>query len=574
MAHQPPDVGGHLPGKAKRTTRMAQARQKAIQALEGDADLSELRTVARNLGMVVRDAAEDRALWDELARRVVPSRRLTDEQRQRLRSIVAGDWAPLLDSLGHQPPPASDVLADELALALSHSLAGEDGSDIEELRRRTRQLAQRLVELRGTAGASRRRLRSALWRALPVADRLVIVGDAAAGGLALTTPPTPPVAAAPAAGFATAVGIDVAMAVVTDGLVGVLHRAVPPVLPSHATEQAAFDAAAGFHRDDLEHLRGLWRAAGEQQVADVADSTRRVLVEWTWRLYTAWNLGVAAQPDNAAFDESCLRTANALSRAHETLGGTPDRDSVVQALDAVEQAATALDADLATVSAAAEVDAEIKSMIGDMEGSVAEQGFAARLAAPRPAVSVRAGHARRGGAPPGAHDLLNHVIDLGRRATEAAQSRRADAHDLLDQVIDVSHRATQSASGLARGFARLRSELQAAQPSAPAEGSPPVVVLPPQRPGEDTSGSLEIHNSSGRSVSLRLECAAFAGRGGARIQPQVHFTPDPLEITARTTEQVQMSLTIPVDAPRGTYVGLVESAGAPGVHALVHLRVI
>ncbi len=229
-----------------------------------------------------------------------------------------------------------------------------------------------------------------------------------------------------------------------------------------------------------------------------------------------------------------------------------------------------------TVKAAADVEAQIESLIGDVERSVTEQGFAAPPAAPRPAVYVRSssGQGRPGGASPGAHDLLDQVIDLGRRATEAAQSRRAGAHDLLDEVIDAGRRATQSASGLARGFARLRRELQATQLSRPAEGSLPVVVLPPRGPGEDTSGSLEIHNSSGRDVSLRLECAAFTGRGGAHIQPQVQFTPEPLEVAARTREQVQLSLAIPADAPRGTYVGLVESAGAPGVQALVHLRVI
>jgi hypothetical protein len=220
---------------------------------------------------------------------------------------------------------------------------------------------------------------------------------------------------------------------------------------------------------------------------------------------------------------------------------------------------------------------DLNGMIDDLEKSASAPG--GRTPSGRPVVFVRPPRpGRPGGAPPVAHDLLDRLINIGRRATDTAHSRRSGAHDLLDQVVAASRHASRSSRALRSGLERLRTELMAtspaAAPSGPVDGSLPVIVLPPNGPGGETSGSLDISNAGPERVRLELQCAALVGPGAASIQPQLVFHPHPAEIEPQSTARVELSLTIPDDAGRGTYVGVLEAAGAPGVQAVVRLHVV
>ena len=157
---------------------------------------------------------------------------------------------------------------------------------------------------------------------------------------------------------------------------------------------------------------------------------------------------------------------------------------------------------------------------------------------------------------------------------------RQRVHTLLDQALDLGGEAKQAAESIARGFAGLAREMRTtssrSQPrDAPATGAAPVLDLPAGRPGETTTGYLDVENTGLAGADVRLGCQVMLGPGTERIVGAwLELSPTVISLAPGAMARVRVALRIPADARPGTYRGIVEAAGLPDVQLMVRVSVV
>ncbi|HEX8648223.1 MAG TPA: hypothetical protein VF715_15115 [Thermoleophilaceae bacterium] len=277
--------------------QLRQARAAALELLERDAELSELREAAWGLGTGLVETADDEDLWARLGEAGEQVLTLTDDQRLKLRGALSIDWAALLDEVGYQPPPPPEAYATELVEAIQTALESLEPADVQGARDKLRALGHTLADLSGHEDVSPSRLRRWLRRGVRVAGKvLVVVGVAAAGvALAHALP-----ALAPLSPFLVEVGIEV----LKDGATRVLEWTLDRVLPAdgdepgadEASDREAVDLIHGIRGGELGKLLNSWdlAAAGEIPTLPPIDETRQFVEHAMRALYGAWDAAIGA----------------------------------------------------------------------------------------------------------------------------------------------------------------------------------------------------------------------------------------------------------------------------------------
>ncbi len=173
--------------------------------------------------------------------------------------------------------------------------------------------------------------------------------------------------------------------------------------------------------------------------------------------------------------------------------------------------------------------------------------------------------------------------------TGGTNDRASGAADLARTIAElILHAANQIAAGVVEGGEQLESVL-ARRPAAASTGqskgggdhagrvpAPVALMLPDVSPGQASSAELEVRNDSRDALdAFRVTCGGLFGAGGVRIAAQhVALNPPAVDVAPRRTVSVECKVTVPADAKRGHYIGLIEAPGSPGAQLLVSLHVI
>ncbi len=318
--------------------QLRQARAAALELLDRDADLSELRDSAYGLGLALVNAADDEDLWTRLSGAGERVGTLTEEQRLELRGALSIDWTDLLDQVGYQPPPPSFVYAEELAPAIQMALQTRDAANVEVARAKLRQLGQKLVELSGLEVVPPSRLRRWLRRGVRVAGKLLVVVGVAAAGVAILHAP-PLLAVIKHAPFLA----DVAVDVLKDGATRVLDYALDRALPPDNDESDADDPSdrealeliSSIRDGELGKLQISWDLAAAQALPSPLpiDETLRVVNHATRAVYRAWDLAIGAPWYDRRLAADLEKLATDLRLLHDDLTDKePDALAVAKAL--------------------------------------------------------------------------------------------------------------------------------------------------------------------------------------------------------------------------------------------------
>jgi hypothetical protein len=314
--------------------RVAESRASAIASLERDGEADELRQSARHLGAALAEAADNDKLWERLA---TSGKSLTEGERVKLRMAVDVDWSWLLDRVGYEPPPPSEVEAAELADALRDALDARDRPSAHAAREKVRRLAHQLTDLGGDERVERSRLRVWLRRGVRVAGKLATaVGAVAAAGEALGVP--------------VSAGVELVLAAV-----GVLDLALDRVFGAEEDAEAAVERSAlrvtvvdfgrvGAALADWRLLRDHPEVPKEPPVEHTLEFIEAAL----GRVYLIWDVAIGASWSDDEVLRLSADVARELSRARAELGRgrEGDLEVLVKALEAGLSAWAALAARL------------------------------------------------------------------------------------------------------------------------------------------------------------------------------------------------------------------------------------
>lgn len=284
--------------------RLSQTRARALERLESDAKLSELRGAAADLGTTLVETADDEDLWARLADASARVQTLTDKQRLGLRAAVEVDWAPLLDAVGYQPPPPAEGYAIELVDAIEAALENRVPTNAQTARERVRALGLTLVEVSQQTQGSPSRLRRWLLRGVRVAGKVLVVFGVAHAGAALMS-------AAPGSA-ALSPFLPEVVDVLKTSTVRVLESALNRVLPAEGGDSDAVDTSdydvqeirLSVRPDELGRLLASWTIVANLGPSPAAETALRELelvekspqfVEHAIRaLYRAWDAAIGA----------------------------------------------------------------------------------------------------------------------------------------------------------------------------------------------------------------------------------------------------------------------------------------
>lgn len=224
-----------------RAASRAQSLYEQIGRLGHAADETSA-DITQALASMLREFHDDRALWKQLENDRLDLTKVEPQTRVQLRAAVAINWADFLVQAGHRPPPPADVLAMDFRDAIDDVIADPASVDVEAVRRRVGDLADRLARTRGNDRAGLIRRASRYVRAhIPTFGRVALVQGAAAGAgagaTAVFSVAGPVVAAAAAAATRLAA-------------VKILDAALPRAAPA-ATEPHPYDVARHLAADVL-----------------------------------------------------------------------------------------------------------------------------------------------------------------------------------------------------------------------------------------------------------------------------------------------------------------------------------
>lgn len=180
--------------------------------------------------------------------------------------------------------------------------------------------------------------------------------------------------------------------------------------------------------------------------------------------------------------------------------------------------------------------------------------------------------------------------DAQRSATGADGGGVTDlANDLASVLVRfTTHLATQIAKEVVNAAGEVGSVVSKhptvgaiAEPFRAAtrvatEPAPSVLVLPDASPGQTTSVPLVIRNDSLDNFDgVRLRCFVLLGPEGRSIPgANMSFSPPSVDVAPNSTETVTCQVTVPPDAKRAQYQGLIDAIGIGGVQLMVSLDVI
>jgi hypothetical protein len=152
---------------------------------------------------------------------------------------------------------------------------------------------------------------------------------------------------------------------------------------------------------------------------------------------------------------------------------------------------------------------------------------------------------------------------------------RRDAHEVVDILLDVVNLATRSLGGVTQRAVRVGTSEPANQ-VASATGDLPTLTLPgPVHPGDRVELPLTLENDSDKPTDpFQFICTDLVNVSGARIDAQqVTFHPNGLSIPPQDTALVTIALAVPLDAPSGTYSGLMQATQLQKLRALLTVQV-
>jgi hypothetical protein len=334
-----------------RAKEIANARRRALEVLQQDAELERLQAAAGDLGGTLVEAADDEELWNSLTGSANHRRAMNAQQRLQLEAALDIDWSWLLDRVGYHPPPPSAVLADELVTGIRDAVNSPAGADAERARQGLRELGTTLVELSSQVDAPKPRLRRWLRRGARIAGRLVIVAGVAAGGVALAH--VAPIAAL--GGIPAAAVVDTVKEGATWTINWVLDRMTDEERSAQRDEKDPADRAAlaaissidmadfGRRITDWEFIDAMASGAGPPSaLVEEASSGAQELVERAIQvLYRFWDAALGAQWFTPGIQRRCDELRGALRRAREAISeGSSGTQAVISSLEIAQDALT------------------------------------------------------------------------------------------------------------------------------------------------------------------------------------------------------------------------------------------
>lgn len=328
------------PDPLRRAKELAEARAQAIEALQRDAQLKQLRTIASRLGGLLVDTADDGELWKQLGQPWGKRQPATQEQRLALDAATDVDWEAILNEVGYKPPPPAALMAEQMVKALSDAMrSGQAPRDLKQTRKQVREIGTKLVELGGGRQASPRDTRRWLRRGIRAAGVLGIAAGVAAAVHA------PPVVALALPIYA----IEPARTAVTGVLKAALNRITrekpvasrPEVDPADPT---AFAAIHTLEPGEFGSVLARWQvvASGAASSPDLLTETQRLISDAFEGLYVFWDAAIGAPWFKRGLPACCGELQAALRRARQALleSAPPDVHSGVAALEKAEAALT------------------------------------------------------------------------------------------------------------------------------------------------------------------------------------------------------------------------------------------
>src|SRR4051812_32424287 len=165
-------------------------------------------------------------------------------------------------------------------------------------------------------------------------------------------------------------------------------------------------------------------------------------------------------------------------------------------------------------------------------------------------------------------------VAADRRAGEAAEF----AGDIGEIVLGAAVAIGETVLDVARQIESRLGERDGRprEPRAAGGSAAAVLVLPTVSPGRSASALFTVRNDSLETIDVMpLRCDGLFATGGAHIPGRrVSFRPATVGVAPRGTAAVECHVDVPDAAKRGSYTGLIEAAGSPGVQLLVKLEVI
>jgi hypothetical protein len=276
--------------KPTENEQLRQSRSAALELLARDAEVSELKDAAFGLGSALRDAANDKNLWNRVREAKGKAYGLNEQQRVQLTAALSISWPELLLEVGYQSPPPPNVYGAELTEAIRAALASGESASVDAVQEKLRVLGEKLVELSGQQQVAPSRLRRWLRKGARVAGKVIVVVGLAGAGVALAHA-LPGLMALPV--FLGEIGIEAAK----DGASEILNDVLDRVLGEEgeqgrgdAADREAVDSIRGVNRDDLGNLIAYW----EFEKGSDLEATRRFVERTLLALFLSWDAAVGA----------------------------------------------------------------------------------------------------------------------------------------------------------------------------------------------------------------------------------------------------------------------------------------
>lgn len=187
--------------------------------------------------------------------------------------------------------------------------------------------------------------------------------------------------------------------------------------------------------------------------------------------------------------------------------------------------------------------------------------------------------------PPAPRDAASGIMELGLRAFERAASMpRRIVSGLMPSVSPAaSPPPAPSQPGRARAARQVSGDVDerpARSVRSPLTGKPDTLagsrraraVAPPGRSARQV---LTVQNHSAQDLaSLRFRCSDLVSRTGGLIPGSaVTFEPASLELPARSSASLAVTVRIPFGQVRGRYTGIVETTRASGIRTVLEIDV-
>jgi hypothetical protein len=165
---------------------------------------------------------------------------------------------------------------------------------------------------------------------------------------------------------------------------------------------------------------------------------------------------------------------------------------------------------------------------------------------------------------------------------------RKDAHDIIDLVVDLASVAAQNAGKVSSGLMRITtcgststtgaSSGSGAKPAPPA--APPQIPLiqVPQdlHPGEEASFPVTLENDSTKEEkNIVFLSSPFTDAEGKQLSASaLRFNPNPLLIPISSKATVEVTVSIPKNAKKGSYTSFVQGKDMESLKASVMVKVV